>query len=354
MLSVELTGSVTSPRRSAIAAATSFIWERPRSRRSFRCSRRPNRARAAPARSALSRPSRSSRYTASRSCCEKKARPQRWAAAGSFSHRPGGCGAATRRRSHRLGRFARRPDSSACARALAFLGLGSWTERRLVALTGLASREIESRPCSARRRQALSSIFPSVRGGPSACWPSSPSSSKSGPCVPWAGCTRARPRHSAIPRAQLAAAFPDLANDSPRRRPDRTAQGAGQSDRRSATVALRGFSAQAQPGRTEAQGRAGRNDSSGRDQPSRRGRLAAAAGPRGRLSPTCSPCCDEEQIVEINANSISTSRPKPSCADASGSALPTAPRSPWQSCATCWARPANTPSRSANTSTASA
>ena len=139
-------------------------------------------------------------------------------------------------------------------------------------------------------------------------------------------------------------------------RPDRSAQGTGQGRRRCAHRGTSRLRAQAQPGRTETQGRAGRDDPLRRDESSRRGRAGRRRRPARPVVPDLLALLrDEQHVVEISSQ-LCTSTPtsRASCAAASANGSPTARRSRWPSSATCWARPGSTPSRSANTSTASA
>ena len=95
----------------------------------------------------------------------------------------------------------------------------------------------------------------------------------------------ARPRHSAIPRAQLAAAFPDLANEAlvagliERLR----AQGKVIADSRS--VALRGFQPKLSQGERKLKAELAETIRSGGMSPPDAAELAAAAGARGDAVP---------------------------------------------------------------------
>ena len=173
-------------------------------------------------------------------------------------------GAATIGSIARLGRLRSADPVERLRAALAFLGLTSWTEppTRRADRPGRRRGRISPGDADGVRRPGRAAGR--AAGERSASWRSMPPISRSGPCAPWAGCTRRVRGMSAIPRAQLAAAFPDLANEAlAAGLIDRLkAQGKVVADSR--TVALRRLSAQAEPGRTETQERAGRDDPRGR------------------------------------------------------------------------------------------
>ena len=166
----------------------------------------------------------------------------------------------------------------------------------------------------------------------------------------------AHPRQSAIPRAQLAAAFPDLANEAlAAGLIDRLkAQGKVVADSR--TVALPGFEPKLSQGERKLKNELAEAIRAGGMSPPDAAELAASAGPRGAVvAELLALLRDEQHVVEINvATCSSTPTSRASCVAGSRSGSPTARRSRCPSSATCWARPGNSPSRSANTSTASA
>ena len=265
-----------------------------------------------------------------------------------------GSGAATRRRSIASDGL-RSPDPVERLRAaLAFLGLAPWTERRLVRLAGLAATRSNQRWRRWRPRAPWSS-FRSGPGGRSACWPSMPPSSRTGRLRALGRLHAAHPRHSAIPRAQLAAAFPDLANEALAAGLIERLKAQGKVVADSRTVALRGFQPKLSQGERKLKTELAETIRAGGMSPPDAAELAAAAGPRAAAVPDLLALLrDEEHIVEITHNSSSTPTSNASCAAASASGSPTARPSRWPSSATCWARPGNTRFRSANTSTASA
>ena len=153
--------------------------------------------------------------------------------------------------------------------ALAFLGPGTWSERRLCALTGLRAAEVESSLASLSASGGLIELPVGPAASPSACSTKRSPRSRIVFCVPWPGCIEAHPRQSTIPRAKLVAALPDLENKTfVAALLDRmNASGKLIGDQR--TVSSSRSRAPAQPGRTEAEARAGRGDQGRRIQSSR-------------------------------------------------------------------------------------
>jgi len=211
----------------------------------------------------------------------------------------------------------RRRDQSAIARldrlrstdhlerlraALAFLGLARWTERRLCALAGLALDEVEPSlvalaasgelvelPVGPRRTVRVLAEFAAeledraLRG--------------------LGRLHEANPRQSAIPRAQLAAAFPDLANEAlTAGLIDRLkAQGKVVADSR--TVALRGFEPKLSQGERKLKNELAQAIRAGGMSPPDASELAASAGPRGPVVPELLALLrDEQHVFEITSN----------------------------------------------------
>ncbi len=194
--------------RSGTAGATSFTWVRPRSRPSCRCWRRTKRALASPSSPSSSSPSRWSRFTVSPSCSARRARRRPWEAAACCSPRRDAIAGATRRRS---------PASAACARptrldrlraALAFLGLDA-LDRASSLGAWPAWPRTRSNPAWRRwRPRGPSSIFRSGRRRTVRVLGEFAAELEDRVLRALGRLHAAHPRHSAIPRAQLAAASP--------------------------------------------------------------------------------------------------------------------------------------------------
>ena len=200
----------------------------------------------------------------------------------------------------RLGRLRSADPLERLRTSLAFLGLSPWTERRLVALTGLATGEVEAGLASLASSGALDELAVG------------PKRTVRLPVELIAGLEEraltalgrlhaARPRHSTIPRAQLAAAFPDLPSEG---------LVSGLIDRLAAarkvvadsrTVALQGFQPKLSQGERKLKDELADAIRSGGMSPPDTAELAATAGARAGAVPDL--LCllrDEERLVEIN------------------------------------------------------
>ena len=123
----------------------------------------------------------------------------------------------------------------------------------------------------------------------------------------------ARPRHSAIPRAHLAAELPDLGSDALIVGIVDRLRAQGKVDRRGPHRGGQGLRTEAQPGRTAAQERAPGVDSQGGHEPARglrpgRGCRAPGRG-RPRASGPASRRAEAGRDLPQRSTSISTSRP---------------------------------------------
>ncbi|MFI5456643.1 MAG: selenocysteine-specific translation elongation factor [Isosphaerales bacterium] len=185
---------------------------------------------------------------------------------------------------------------------LGFLGLTPWTERRLCALAGLAQGEVESSLAALAASGALVEL---------------PVGSKRTIRVlaEYAGeleeralralgrLHEAHPRQSAIPRAQLAAAFPDLANEALTSGLIDRLKARGKVLADSRTVALPGFEPRLSQGERKLKNELGEAICAAGISPPDAAELAASAGPRGPVvAELLALLRDEERIVEITSN----------------------------------------------------
>ena len=164
--------------------------------------------------------------------------------------------------------------------ALAFLALAPWTERRLVALTGLGLSEVESGLASL----ASSGALVELAVGPKRFvrLPAELVAELEERALrALSRLHAARPRHSSIPHAQLAAAFPDVHSE---------ALVSGLIDRLAATgkvitdlrtVALTSFQPKLSQGERKLMAELAGSIRAGGMSPPDAAELAAAAGPRG-------------------------------------------------------------------------
>jgi selenocysteine-specific elongation factor len=210
-----------------------------------------------------------------------------------------------RRRDHvslaRLGRVRSvDPVVRLCA-VVTFLGLTAWTERRLSALTGLDGGEMESTLAALTASGALVDLPVGPRRTVRVL--AEYAADLEDRALRALGRLHAAsPRHSAIPRAQLAAAFPDLANDTlvggliERL----SAQGKVVADSRS--VALRGFQPKLSQGERKLKAELAETIRAGGMSPADANELTASAGPRGgAVRDLLALLRDEGRVVEINA-----------------------------------------------------
>jgi selenocysteine-specific elongation factor len=201
----------------------------------------------------------------------------------------------------RLGRLRSPHPVDRLGAALAFLGHTTWTERQVGALTGLTGAEIENALIALTTSGALVDLPVATRR--TVCVLAEYAAELEARALRTLGRLHlARPRHSAIPRAQLAATFPDLANEGlvagliERLK----AQGKVVADAR--TVALHGFQPKLSQAERKLKTELAETIRSGGMSPADAAELAAAAGPRANAVPDLLALLrDEEQIVEINA-----------------------------------------------------
>ena len=201
----------------------------------------------------------------------------------------------------RIGRLRSADERDRLRAALAFLGLAPWTERRLSALTGLAVDRVESGlaaladsgtlvelPVGPRRVVRVLGEFAAEL--------------EDRVLRALGRLHAAHPRQSAIPRAHLAAALPDVANDAlVSGLLDRLkAQGRILAEAR--TVALPGYEPKLSQGERRLKSELAGAIRSGGLSPPEAAELAAAAGPRGAVVPELLALLrDEQQIVEVAA-----------------------------------------------------
>ena len=238
---------------------------------------------------------------ASRSCCALRARRRPWEAAGSFSHHHGACGAGTTRRSLASAACGRPILSSACVPPWRSSGSAPGPSADSARSTGLAGGELESALAALTASGALVDLPVGPRRTVRVLAEYAADLEERA-LRALGRLHAARPRHSAIPRAQLAAAFPDLANEALAAGLIERLKAQGKVVADSRTVALRGFQPKLSQGERKLKAELAETIRSGGMSPPDAAELAAAAGPRGAPSPTCSPCCaTRNSIVEINA-----------------------------------------------------
>jgi selenocysteine-specific elongation factor len=210
-----------------------------------------------------------------------------------------------RRRDHgSIGRLDRLRSADAAERlsaALTFLGLRPSTERRLGALTGLAAAEIEA----ALAALTASGALVDLPAGPRRTFRimAEYAADLEERAVRALGRLHAaRPRHSAIPRAQLAAAFPDLANDALAAGLIERLKTQGKFIANSRTVALRGFQPKLSQAERKLKTELAESIRAGGMSPPDAAELTATAGARGNaVADLLALLRDEGHIVELSA-----------------------------------------------------
>jgi selenocysteine-specific elongation factor len=202
----------------------------------------------------------------------------------------------------RLGRLGSADPLERLGAALAFLGLTTWTERRLCALTGLAVDQVDSGLATLAASGALVELplgprrTVRVLNGYAA-------ELEDRVLRALSRLHAARPRLSAIPRAHLSAALPDLAND---------ALVAGLLDRLAArgkvladlrTVAIPGHEPKLSQGERKLKNELAEAIRTGGMSPPDLTDLTGSAGARGSAVPDLLALLrDEHRIVEINSS----------------------------------------------------
>jgi selenocysteine-specific elongation factor len=186
--------------------------------------------------------------------------------------------------------------------ALAFLGLEPWTERRLSALAGLAREQVESSLASLEASGAVIELPVGPRRTVRMLAEFADGLQERA-LRALARLHAARPRQSAIPRAQLAAALADLGNE---------ALVAGLLDRLKArgkvvsdlhTVALVCHEPKLSQGERKLKDELAETIRSSGFSPPGADELAASAGPRGPVVPELLALLrDEQRLVEITSN----------------------------------------------------
>jgi selenocysteine-specific elongation factor len=202
---------------------------------------------------------------------------------------------------NRLGRLRSTSPVDRLSAALAFLGTEPWTERRLVAVVGMSGDEIDS----ALGALMASGALVDLPVGPRRTVRVTAERAADLEDRALRALSRlhaARPRHSAIPRAQLAAAFPDLANEAITAGLIERLKEQGKVVADARTVALSGFAPKLSQGERKLKAELAETIRSGGMSPRETADLAAAAGQRGAAVPDLlALLCDEQQIVAINA-----------------------------------------------------
>ena len=284
----------------AIAIGSSCTWERRRFRLSCRFWKRKTSALESLDWPSFLSPNPLSRSMDNPSCSAPKVPRRPSAAVASFNPLLLVYDAATARRLPAWTGCARPIRSSRLSAALAFLALAPWTERRLVALTGLGLSEVESGLASL----ASSGALVELAVGPKRFvrLPAELVAELEERALrALSRLHAARPRHSSIPHAQLAAAFPDVHSE---------ALVSGLIDRLAATgkvitdlrtVALTSFQPKLSQGERKLMAELAGSIRAGGMSPPDAAELAAAAGPRaGAVADLLGLLRDQEQLVEIN------------------------------------------------------
>jgi selenocysteine-specific elongation factor len=192
------------------------------------------------------------------------------------------------------------PVDRLCA-ALAFLGLKPWTERRLSALTGLAGGEMESTLAALSASEALVELSVGPRRTVRVLAEYA-ADLEDRALRALDRLHAARPRHSAIPRAQLGASFPDLANEALAASLIERLKAQGKVIADSRSVALRGFQPKLSQGERKLKAELADSIRAGGISPPDATELAAAAGARGSaVADLLALLRDEDRVVEINA-----------------------------------------------------
>jgi selenocysteine-specific elongation factor len=203
-----------------------------------------------------------------------------------------------------LGRLGRLRSAHAVERlsaALAFLGLRPATERRLGALTGLDAAEIEAGLAALTASGALVDL-PAGPRRTIRILAEYAADLEERALRALGRLHAARPRHSAIPRAQLAAAFPDVANEALAAGLIERLKAQGKVVADSRTVALRGFQPKLSQGERKLKAELAESIRSGGMSPPDAAELTATAGPRGNaVADLLALLRDEGHIAEINA-----------------------------------------------------
>jgi selenocysteine-specific elongation factor len=201
----------------------------------------------------------------------------------------------------RLGRLRSSNPVERLGAALAFIGLQPWTERQLGALTGLDTAEIEAALITLSASGALIDL----QAGPRRTiriLAEYAADLEERALRALGRLHEARPRHTAIPRAQLTAAFPDLANEALAAALIERLKAEGKVVADSRTVALRGFQPKLSQGERKLKAELAESIRSGGMSPPDAAELAAAAGPRGNaVADLLALLRDEGHTVEINA-----------------------------------------------------
>jgi selenocysteine-specific elongation factor len=199
----------------------------------------------------------------------------------------------------RLGRLRSNDRLERLRAVLGFLGLETWTERRLCALTGLSPEQVAS---SLATLEASGSLIELPLGPRRTVRVLAETAAdlEDRAMRALARLHAAHPRQAALPRAQLAAALPDLGNDAlVGGLVDRLkARGKVVCDAR--TISLAGHEPKLSQGERKLKNELATAVKAGGFSPPFADELAAAAGPRGTVvAELLALLCDEQRLVAI-------------------------------------------------------
>jgi len=202
----------------------------------------------------------------------------------------------------RLGRLRSGDTLERLSAALGFLGLNPWVERRLCALAGLPVGEVERALAVLAASGALVELPLSPRRTVRLL-PEKAAELEDRALRALGQLHAAHPRHSMIPRAQLAAALPDLAGDGLTSGLIERLKGQGKVVDRGRGVALAGHEPRLSQAERKLKSELYDQIRAGGMSPPDLSDLAASAGLRGSVVPDLLALLrDEEYIVEININ----------------------------------------------------
>jgi selenocysteine-specific elongation factor len=188
--------------------------------------------------------------------------------------------------------------------ALASIGVGEWTDQRLTALTGLAAGESQAALATLAASGALVDLpLGSRRKIPVLAEYVADLEDRAMRALK--KLHEARPRHSTIPRAQLAAAFPDLKSEALVAGLIERLKEHGKVVADSRAVALSGFQPRLSQAERKLKAELSETIRAGGMSPPDAAELAAAAGPRGgAVRDLLALLRDEERVVEINSELV--------------------------------------------------
>jgi selenocysteine-specific elongation factor len=185
--------------------------------------------------------------------------------------------------------------------ALAFMGLTAWTNRRLGALAGVTGNELEAALAALTTSGALVDLPVGPRRAVRVLTEYAADLEERA-LRTLGRLHAAHPRHSAIPRAQLAASFPDLANEGLAAGLVERLKSQGKVVADARTVALHDFQPRLSQAERKLKAELADTIRSGGMSPPDAAELAAAAGPRaGAVPDLLALLRDEERVVELSS-----------------------------------------------------